>query len=295
MAARAASRQPWSRGARSPEASRGKAPGSRRSSLFTTSTGRRPSAATWRSTASVCARGPSWASTMTRAPSLTRSAAVTSLPNSAWPGQSTRVRRRSRARLRRGSLAAKSRCTVEAEMVMPRSASRPVSSAHALPARSPLSSPAAARRQSESVVLPWSTCATTHTLRTVAQDASSGSAAGAEDAGASAAAPFVPDAAAAAGAASAAPGLEAAGIVKVPSSRTEAGETSTLAAAPCSDGGRGAAAPGRAWPSRNLSASAERTALAARREGGSPAAAAGAATRPPPTASGRLQYTWSPA
>jgi hypothetical protein len=52
---------------------------------------RSPSA--WRSTVSVCTHTPSTQSTTTSAPSVIRSAAVTSDEKSTWPGESMRLTR----------------------------------------------------------------------------------------------------------------------------------------------------------------------------------------------------------
>ena len=62
-----------------------------RSTLFRKSTGRMRSPMAWRSTVSVCTHTPSMQSTTTSAPSVTRSAAVTSDEKSTWPGESIRL------------------------------------------------------------------------------------------------------------------------------------------------------------------------------------------------------------
>ena len=62
-----------------------------RSSLFTVITGRMRSPSAWRSTVSVCTQTPSTQSTTTSAPSVMRSAAVTSEEKSTWPGESIRL------------------------------------------------------------------------------------------------------------------------------------------------------------------------------------------------------------
>ena len=62
-----------------------------RSSLFTVITGLMRSASAWRSTVSVCTHTPSTQSTTTSAPSVTRSAAVTSDEKSTWPGENDQV------------------------------------------------------------------------------------------------------------------------------------------------------------------------------------------------------------
>jgi hypothetical protein len=59
--------------------------------LLTVSTGRMRSPSAWRSTVSVCTQTPSMTSTTTRAPSVMRSAAVTSDEKSTWPGESIRL------------------------------------------------------------------------------------------------------------------------------------------------------------------------------------------------------------
>ena len=57
-------------------------------------TGLMRSASAWRSTVSVCTQTPSTQSTTTRAPSVMRSAAVTSDEKSTWPGESIRLIRK---------------------------------------------------------------------------------------------------------------------------------------------------------------------------------------------------------
>mmetsp|Transcript_19713 Transcript_19713/g.68342 ORF Transcript_19713/g.68342 Transcript_19713/m.68342 type:complete len:238 (-) Transcript_19713:45-758(-) len=64
-----------------------------RSTLFTWSTGLTRSEMAWRSTVSVCTQTPSIVSTTTSAPSVMRSAAVTSEEKSTWPGESMRLMR----------------------------------------------------------------------------------------------------------------------------------------------------------------------------------------------------------
>eukprot|EP01139_Manchomonas_bermudensis_P019049 Amastigsp_a676327_4345.p5 type:complete len:100 gc:universal Amastigsp_a676327_4345:1995-2294(+) len=64
-----------------------------RSILLTISTGLMRSPRAWRSTVSVCTHTPSTQSTTTSAPSVTRSAAVTSDEKSTWPGESMRLMR----------------------------------------------------------------------------------------------------------------------------------------------------------------------------------------------------------
>mmetsp|Transcript_6539 Transcript_6539/g.8838 ORF Transcript_6539/g.8838 Transcript_6539/m.8838 type:complete len:305 (+) Transcript_6539:2125-3039(+) len=64
-----------------------------RSSLLSISTGLMRSEMAWRSTVSVCTQTPSMQSTTTRAPSVTRRAAVTSDEKSTWPGESMRLMR----------------------------------------------------------------------------------------------------------------------------------------------------------------------------------------------------------
>jgi hypothetical protein len=68
-----------------------------RSSLLSMSTGRMRSPMAWRSTVSVCTHTPSTQSTTTSAPSVTRSAAVTSDEKSTWPGESIRLMRKERS------------------------------------------------------------------------------------------------------------------------------------------------------------------------------------------------------
>mmetsp|Transcript_20616 Transcript_20616/g.66123 ORF Transcript_20616/g.66123 Transcript_20616/m.66123 type:complete len:292 (-) Transcript_20616:195-1070(-) len=62
-----------------------------RSTLLHISTGRMRSPSAWRSTVSVCTHTPEMASTTTSAPSVTRSAAVTSDEKSTCPGESIRL------------------------------------------------------------------------------------------------------------------------------------------------------------------------------------------------------------
>ena len=66
---------------------------SARSHLFTCSAGTTRSLMAWRSTVSVCTHTPSIVSTTTSAPSVMRSAAVTSDEKSTWPGESIRLMR----------------------------------------------------------------------------------------------------------------------------------------------------------------------------------------------------------
>jgi len=65
-----------------------------RSSLLRMSTGMMRSPMAWRSTVSVCTATPSTQSTTTSAPSVTRSAAVTSDEKSTCPGESIRLMRK---------------------------------------------------------------------------------------------------------------------------------------------------------------------------------------------------------
>jgi len=126
----------------------------RRSTLLMNSVGLTPSRSACRSTVSVWGIAPSTASTTTSAPSTARIARVTSPPKSTWPGVSMRLMR---------WLVSSYVWVIEtfaASIVIPRSCSSSfVSIASCSPAVSWEIIPAPARRLSESVVLPWSTCA----------------------------------------------------------------------------------------------------------------------------------------
>jgi hypothetical protein len=87
----------------------------------------------WRSTVSVCTATPSTQSTTTSAPSVTRSAAVTSDEKSTWPGESMRLMRKDFSVISMpfsaASLAASSAAAASALATLDRSASAPVASA----------------------------------------------------------------------------------------------------------------------------------------------------------------------
>ncbi len=131
-----------------------------RSTLLMKRTGTTCSFRACRSTVSVWGMVPSTASTTTTAPSTARIARVTSPPKSTWPGVSIMLIRYSWPPY---SWTIE---TFEASIVIPRACSSASESMKSCVPESSLEiMPAPASRLSESVVLPWSICATIPMLR----------------------------------------------------------------------------------------------------------------------------------
>mmetsp|Transcript_23123 Transcript_23123/g.49247 ORF Transcript_23123/g.49247 Transcript_23123/m.49247 type:complete len:203 (+) Transcript_23123:718-1326(+) len=133
-----------------------------RSHLFTKRHGFTRSCKACRSTVSVCTAHPSMQSTTTMAPSVMRSAAVTSEEKSTCPGESIRLIKCCLAPFPSSSSSSKYKDTPVLLMVTPRSCSSArVSVKRASPAALAEMMPALQIRESVSVDFPWSTWAMT--------------------------------------------------------------------------------------------------------------------------------------